>query len=114
MAEKTKLGLIWVTADRESALHMIFMYGHNSKKLAWWDKVRLIVWGPSAKLLSEDEELQTKVQQMAADGVQVWACKACADQYGVSETLEKIGIRVTYVGEPVTKMLQSGWKVLSI
>jgi len=114
MAEKTKLGLIWVTADREAALNMIFMYGHNSKKFVWWDKVRLIVWGPSAKLLSEDQELQTKVQQMAADGVQVWACKACADQYGVSETLEKIGIRVTYVGEALSKMQQSNWKVLSI
>lgn len=114
MAEKTKLGLIWVTGDREAALHMIFMYGHNSKKLVWWDKVRLIVWGPSAKLLSEDQELQERVKQMAADGVQVWACKACADQYGVSQALETMGIRVTYVGETVTKMLQSGWKVLSI
>lgn len=114
MEEKNKLGLIWTTGDREVALNMLFMYAHNSKKRAWWDDVRLIVWGPSAKLLTEDKELQDQIKQMAADGVQVWACKACADRYGVSQTLEKMGILVVYVGEPLTQMLKTDWKVLTI
>lgn len=113
MSEERKLALIWTTADREVALNMIFMYAHNSKKHLWWDEVRLIVWGPSAVLLSKDEELQQQIKAMAADDVQIWACKACSDRYGVSETLEQMNIRVTYVGDPVTKMLQSDWKVLT-
>jgi hypothetical protein len=110
---ENKLGIIWSSADPEVATHMLFMYAHNSVKKAWWQEVRLIIWGPSAKLLVENAALQSKVKEMAADGVQIWACKSCSDEYGVSEALEKLGINVVYVGEPFTLMLQSDWKVIT-
>ena len=109
----SKLGIIWSSADPEVATHMLFMYAHNSKKRGWWQEVRLIVWGPSAKLLVENVELQEKIKEMAVDGVDVWACKACADKYGISEDLENLGINVVFVGETFTQMLQSDWKVIT-
>jgi hypothetical protein len=108
-----KLAVLWTSGDREVALNMVFMYTYNTKKVGWWDTVQLIVWGPSAKLLSQDSELQEYVKKMLSVGVEVVACKACSDSYGVSEKLESIGVVVKYMGEPFTKILKSDWKVLT-
>ncbi|MCJ7737668.1 MAG: DsrE family protein [Anaerolineae bacterium] len=113
MSEPTKLLVIWSAADKEVALHNVFMYTHNAKKQGWWEEVRLLIWGPSDKLLAEDEELQKRVRAMQADGIDVIACKACADIYGVSDALEELGVNVFYVGQALTEMLKEGWVTLT-
>ena len=113
MSDPTRLVVIWSSADREVALHNTFMYTHNSKKKGWWKEVRLIVWGPSARLLVEDRELQNEINEMQADGVELLACRTCSDKLGVSEQLEALGIEVLYVGESLTRMLQDGWVCLT-
>ena len=50
---------------------------------------------------------------MKDEGVEVFACKACADLYGVSEKLEEIGLEVKYIGKDLSQMLQSGWTHLT-
>jgi hypothetical protein len=47
-----KLVIVWTSGDREVALKMVFMYTLNAKTRAWWDDITLVVWGPSAKLLT--------------------------------------------------------------
>lgn len=89
------------------------MYGHNSKLRNWWQTVRLIVWGPSASLLARDEELQMHVESMKQSGVELLACKKCADELGVSDQLAKLGVDVKYMGEPLTKILKDGERVLT-
>ena len=54
--------IIWTSGDREVALKMVFMYAFNCRKYSWMDNVRLLIWGPSDKLLVEDEELQNKLK----------------------------------------------------
>ena len=112
--KKDKLAVLWTSGDREVALSMVFMYTLNSKLKKWWPRVRLIVWGPSARLLSVDQELQEKLEAMKAAGVELQACKACADIYGVSEKLESLGVEVIYIGQPFTEMLQGDWEVLAL
>ncbi|MFC1530198.1 DsrE family protein [Gemmatimonadota bacterium] len=112
-SETTKLGVVWSSGDREVALKMVFMYTHNAKKAGWFDEVQFIVWGPSEKLLAEDEELQEKVAQMMEDGIEVVACRACSDMYGVSSDLEECGVDVKYMGRPLTNLLQSDWKIIT-
>ncbi len=111
--EPSKLLVVWTSGDREVALKMVFMYAENAKKNDWWKEVRLLVWGPSAKLLSEDKELQDYVKKMKDEGVEVIACKACADSYGVAEKLESIGVKVFYTGKALTEMLKTDWKTVS-
>ena len=72
-----------------------------------------MVWGPSAKLLSEDKELQDYVKNMISMGITVKACKSCSDAYGVSSKLSDLGITVKYMGE-LTDYLKEGRKVLTI
>ena len=110
----TKLAVLWTSGDPDVAHKVCFMYTHSAKKAKWFDTVELIVWGPSSKLLSEDQQLQQEVKQMLADGVIVEACKACADSYGVSDKLSSLGINVKYMGQPLTDMLKSpDWQVLT-
>jgi len=109
----SKLVVVWTSGDREVAIKMVYMYTYNAKKNGWWDNIRFIVWGPSSKLLSEDKELQEYTQKMKDVGVEVFACKACADMYGISEKLEGLGLEVKYIGEDLTEMLQSGWTHLT-
>ena len=105
--------VVWTSADREVALKMVFMYSLNAKLKGWWNNVRFVVWGPSAKLLAEDKELQEKIEKMKSAGVVLEACKACADQYGVSPALEAMGIDVKFMGQPLTDYLKSGLSVLT-
>jgi hypothetical protein len=115
MNQPNKLVVIWTNGDREVAIRMAFMYTLNSKLKEWWDEVTLIVWGPSAKLLTEDQQLQEYVKKIENAGVELLACKACADSYGVSEVLEGLGINVKYTGQVLTDFLKDETtKVLTV
>lgn len=93
---------------------MTLMYSYNCKKYSWMDTVRLLVWGPSAKLLAEDTVLQAKVKELKEIGVELYACKSCADIYCISHKLTQIGITVIYTGKMLAELQKNGWYVLSI
>ena len=107
-----KLVIVWSSADRDVALQMVFMYITASKHLKMWDDITLVVWGPSAKLLAEDEMLQVHIKNMIDAGVVVKACKLCSDSYGVSVKLEKLGIIVKYMQE-LTDYIKEGRHILT-
>jgi hypothetical protein len=108
-----RLVVIWTSADREVALNMVFMYARNSLLKDWWDRVLLMVWGPAAKLVLEDPEIRQGLEELRQSGVVLWACRACAERYGIVAPLEALGLDVLYVGEPLTRMLQADWKSLT-
>ena len=51
-------------------------------------------------------QYQIIVEEMKEAGVDLLACKACSDSYGVSEGLEKLRVEVKYMGEPFTQILK--------
>jgi hypothetical protein len=113
--ELKKLLVIWTSDNREVTLNACFMYTYNAKFKFGWERVRLIVWGPSGRLLAEDEEVQAELKKMADVGVEIVVCQKCADQLGTHEALEKIdGIYTIYkVGPHTTDMLMDdSWRVL--
>jgi hypothetical protein len=112
-AVSDSLAVIWTSGDREVARKMVFMYTKNARLKDWWGRVRLVVWGPSAALLSTDRELQEELEELKAAGVELLACRACTDLYGVSDQLRSLGIDVIYMGRPLTDMLKSGWTCLT-
>jgi len=107
------LVVVWSSGDRDVALKMVFMYTLNAKLKGWWEDVVLVIWGPSARLLSEDTELQEYLARMKSAGIVLEACRACADMYGVSENLEKMDIEVKYMGTPLTSYLKEGRKIIT-
>lgn len=105
--------IVWTSGDPEVAHKMVFMYAYNAQKNGWWDQVTLLVWGPSSKLSSEDPEIQETLKKMKEEGVELLACKGCADKYGVSPKLESLGIEVKYTGTYLTDFIKSGKKVIT-
>ena len=105
--QPSKLLVVWTSGDKEVAKNMVFMYTLNAKKNGWWETVNLLVWGASSKRLAEDQELQDYLLKMKEAGVALFACKACADIYGVSDKLSSLGIDVKYMGIPLTQYLKN-------
>jgi hypothetical protein len=111
---RNHLYVLWTNDNPVTAEKMVFMYTVNSLVHGWWDKVTLIVWGAPAKLLAEDAAMQQKVREALDAGVHVTACKACADQLGVTDRLEKLNIEVKYWGVPFTEILKNGEALITI
>ena len=111
-AGPTKLAVVWTSGDPEVAHRMTLMYAHAAQRNGWFDETRLIVWGPSARLLAADKDLQQKIAAMRDDDVIVEACVACADSYGVADRLRELGLEVKLMGEPLTELLRDDdWRV---
>jgi hypothetical protein len=114
MSKKRHLYVLWTNDNPITAEKMVFMYTVNALLKGWWEKVTLIIWGAPAKLVSEDENIQKMVEKALEAGVHITACKACADQLGVTETLENLNIEVKYWGIPLTELLQGDEKLITI
>ncbi|MCD4676309.1 MAG: DsrE family protein [Desulfobacula sp.] len=114
MSDKKHLYVLWTNDNPVTAEKMVFMYTINSLIHGWWEKVTLIVWGATTKLVSENKEIQNKIKEALEAGVHITACKACADQLGVTDDLERLGIEVIYWGVPLTEILTNNEKILTI
>jgi hypothetical protein len=114
MGENGHLYVLWTNDNPVTAEKMVFMYTINSLLQNWWEKVTLIVWGAPAKLVSENPSIQSKVKEALDAGVHITACKACADQLGVTDDLENLGIEVIYWGEPLTRILKDRETLITI
>jgi len=114
MLKKKHLYVLWTNGDPITAEKMVFMYTMNSLIHGWWEKVTLIIWGAPAKLVAEDVSIQKKVKEALDVGVHITACKACADQLGVTEALKKLEVEVKYWGEALTEILENEEKLLTI
>ncbi len=108
-----KLLIIWSTEEIEVAKKMVLLYSSVILPRSYWDEAILMIWGPSARLLSKNRELQEKVKEIASTGVKLQACVVCTDEYGVSDTLEALGVELIHTGEILTQALKSDWKSIT-
>lgn len=109
-----KLLILWTSADPEVAKKMVLLYGSVILPRGYWDEAHLMVWGPSAKLLAENAELQGMLKTVLETGVKASVCVVCSDDYGVTETLAALGVEPIHTGELLTEALKSGWRVITL
>lgn len=110
-----KLAVLWTSDDPDLAEKMAFMYTYNAKRQGWFDEVVLVIWGPSAKLASENQMIQDYLKKMKEAGVKIEACLYCAKMYGVDEKLKELGVDVKGMGTPLSEYLKDdSWKTLSL
>lgn len=108
-----RLAIVWTSGDAEVAHRMCLMYSNAAKEQGWFDEVRLVVWGPSQKLVAADKHIREKVLAMQEAGVIVEACVACARSYGLVDRLEEIGLPVKPMGKPLSDFLKTDYKVIT-
>ena len=109
----SRLCVLWTSADPDVAKNVCFMYTTAAKKAGWFDVVHLVVWGPSARLLAENKDLQAAVKAMQKSGVVVEACVVCARNYGVVDDLKALDITVKGMGKPLSERLKGDWEVIT-
>lgn len=114
MKKAKKLYILWTNGDPVTSEKMVNMYAKNSLIYGWWEEVTLIVWGKPAQLIFENEKIQEQIKENIEAGVKISACKACADQLGVTKKLEELGIETKYWGEPLTEVLKKDEKLITI
>jgi hypothetical protein len=114
MSDTNHLYILWTSDNLTTAEKMVFMYGINAKRREWWKNVTIILWGAPPQMVVEHRILQQKIEEAQLEGVHITACKACADQLGVTEELESMNIEVIYWGEPLTKLLKNGEKLITV
>jgi hypothetical protein len=107
------LVVVWTSGDREAAEHMVFMYTRNAALQGWFENVILVIWGPSARLITEDAELQSLLREILSSGVRIEACLRCAERYGVVKDLEELGVEVKLMGSVLSGYLKEGRRVLT-
>ena len=114
MEDKKTLHILWTNADVDTSLHMVMMYASNCMIKQWWDEVTVIVWGATARLACENEAVQKEIEVAMNVGVRFSACVSCARRLGVEEKLKSMGIECISWGPPLTEILQSGGKLLTV
>ena len=104
--KKNKLAILWTNADPITAELMVMMYAVNAIKRDWWEQVQIIIWGATAKLVAENQDIQEKLINIKDTGVDVSFCMACASELGVAEQIESLGFELKYWGEPLTEIIK--------
>lgn len=107
------LVVLWSSGDPEVAEKACLMYANAANKYKWFNKVIVVVWGPSEKLLAENEALKGKISAMQKEGVIFQACIACSNMYDVTDDLKVCNVDVKGMGVPLTKYLKRGYKIIS-
>lgn len=77
-------------------------------------KIHDLFFNVSLSPLDRQAFFQFNLNMFKYAGVELFACRACADNYGVSDKLSNLGIDVKYMGVPLTEILKKGdWKTLT-
>ncbi len=66
-------------------------------------------FGLAERLLANHAEFRQMVQDFLNMNQQVVACRAIAEEQGVSQNLEKLGVTVDYVGAKISDLINQGY-----
>ena len=108
-----KVFVVITSQDRGVVLEPGLLYPFNAATKGWMEEVKIIFFGPSEKLAAADPEVRDRIREAIAAGIQVMACKKCSDGFGLTETLEALGVEVVYVGGVISELLKDGWASLT-
>lgn len=101
-----KLLIVWSSGEKEVAKKLVLLYGSVMLGRKYWDEATIMIWGPSALLIAQDEEIQAQLKVVKETGVKFNACVVCTDDYGVSDKLKELGVELIHTGEMLTHSLQ--------
>jgi hypothetical protein len=108
------LHILWANDNLLTSKEMVLMYAKNSLIFNFWEEVTVIIWGATAKLAVENEEIQEIIKQCINKGVHFVACKACAEHLNAEHKLINLGVEVIYYGVQLTKLIKDKANLLTI
>ena len=103
----SQIAVIVSSSDKDVVWTGLF-YAIKGTKKQFMDDIRLVLWGPSEKIIAADSELSGMVREYLETGKPVWACRTCADRYGVARDMETLGCTVAYMGSLTAEWFKDG------
>jgi hypothetical protein len=103
----SKLLVVIATGDAEKAMTGM-RYAQRNLSEGWMDEVKVVFFGPSERLLVEDEQIAKTAKEIGAVEKPI-ACKFISDRDGISEKIEDLGVKVDYVGIIIANFLKDGY-----
>ena len=100
------INILWTTESADTALLFINEYADGAISYGWWNKVRIILWGGSVRLVQSNSFVQVNIMRLVHKGIEVVASKKCADAVGATELLESLEVEVKYMGKELTEILK--------
>ena len=107
------LVVLWSSGDPEVAEKACLMYTNYAKSRQWFKEVILLAWGPSERLMAENEMVKGKIEELRKAGVIIQACVVCANMYEVTDELKVCQVDVRGTGTILTKYIKRGYKMIS-
>ena len=108
------LYILWTNADPLTAEKMVFMYAKNSMLYEQWEKLTIIVWGATTKLVAEDAQIQEQVRYLQTLGVHFTACVTCAKELGVEDKIAALDIDLIKWLKPLTALLKGRKHLITV
>jgi hypothetical protein len=99
--------VIIATAEKEKALTAL-MFVKNAWGGAWFDDVKVVFFGPSEKLIAQDEEVAGEVRNISVIG-ESFACITISNKDGTTEKIREIGLTLVGVGPVISKLINDGY-----
>ncbi|MFU2209150.1 DsrE family protein [Desulfovibrio sp. JY] len=114
MGHEAGLVVVWTSRDREAALKMALPHARKARENGLWQRVILIVWGPSAKMLACDLDLREAVAACRRAGVETFACRESVADYGLAEQFRRYGLTLIDADDFLAGYMKEGWQVLTV
>ena len=108
------LYILWTNADPITAEKMVFMYAKNSMLYEKWEKLTIIVWGATTKLVAENKDIQDYIKYLQELGVHFTACVTCAKELGVEDKIAELGIDLVKWLNPLTALIKGKKNLISV
>ena len=106
-----KIVVFWTSQDREVAKNMVFHYINNFQFESNWKRVKLVLWGPSTRLLALDKELQEGLEELKKNGIELQACESNIQDDDFSEDLIRLGFEIVSMNDPITEYRKAKWSI---
>ncbi len=96
--------------DRERIMRAL-NFALRSKRMQILDDVKVLLWGESENMIVKDDpELQTLINSLLNEGVEIFACLGVAKQLGIKSKLEDMGLRVESATKIINEYVNNGYE----
>lgn len=102
--------LVVISNDNVDMIKFALTFTFNVKQSGKFEDVKLFFFGPSEKVLSENEEVKKLFLKISKDGnFTSVACINVANFYGIKEKLESLNITLNPIGADITKAVNEDY-----
>ncbi|MEM3776935.1 MAG: DsrE family protein [Metallosphaera sp.] len=106
--------VVFLIMSGDEKLGLALRMAYNSAKNKRYDDIKLLFFGPSQKSLTTLQgDLKNMFEQLLKDGVVDSACVGVAENMGLKDPLLQMGLRLTPMGETLSKYVNQGYEVIT-